>query len=44
MDQNIYLYIFRDVTLYLTAVTVAAVFWHRFTAKENQELLNREVS
>ena len=44
MDQNIYLYLFRDVALYLTAVTVAAIFWHRLTTKENQELLHREAS
>ena len=44
MIQNIYLYLFRDVALYLTAITVAAIFWHRLTTNENQELIHRETS
>ena len=44
MDQNIYLCLFRDVALYLAAVTVAAIFWHRLTIKENQELRSEKAS
>jgi hypothetical protein len=39
MDQNIYLTLFRDISLYLIAVTIAAMFWHRSTVKEDQKLI-----